>query len=108
MIQIQRVYHEASPRDGLRILVDRLWPCGLKKEAAHVQEWRKDLAPREALRRWFKHDPVKWSEFRRRYRQELAKDATMEGLRQLAASANASGSHWSTGLPMKSLTKQSC
>ena len=54
MIQIQRVYHEASPRDGLRILVDRLWPCGLKKEAAHVQEWRKDLAPREALRRWFK------------------------------------------------------
>ena len=79
MIQIQRVYHEASPRDGLRILVDRLWPCGLKKEAAHMQEWRKDLAPREALRRWFKHDPVKWSEFRRRYRQELAKDATMEG-----------------------------
>jgi uncharacterized protein YeaO (DUF488 family) len=85
MIQIKRVYHEASPRDGLRILVDRLWPRGLKKEAAHVQEWRKDLAPSEALRRWFKHDPAKWSEFRRRYRKELGKDATMEELRRLAA-----------------------
>jgi len=85
MIQIKRVYHEASPRDGLRILVDRLWPRGLKKEDAHVQEWRKDLAPSEALRRWFKHDPAKWSEFRRRYRKELGKDAIMEELRRLAA-----------------------
>lgn len=87
MIQVKRVYHDPSPRDGIRILVDRLWPRGLKKEVAHVQEWRKDLAPSDALRRWFKHDPAKWSEFRRRYRKELTDGAQMEALRQLAGIA---------------------
>jgi uncharacterized protein YeaO (DUF488 family) len=57
MIQIKRAYQDPSPRDGIRILVDRLWPRGLKKEAARIHEWRKDLAPSDALRRWFKHDP---------------------------------------------------
>jgi uncharacterized protein YeaO (DUF488 family) len=87
MIQLKRVYQEPSPRDGVRILVDRLWPRGVKKEAAHIQEWRKDLAPSDALRRWFKHDPAKWSEFRKRYRKELSGGNTMEELRRLAAFA---------------------
>lgn len=87
MIQIKRAYEAPGPRDGIRILVDRLWPRGIKKEAAHIQEWRKDLAPSDALRRWFKHDPEKWSEFRRRYRKELSGANKMDALRQLAGIA---------------------
>ncbi|WP_447986414.1 DUF488 domain-containing protein [Nitrospira sp. Nam74] len=87
MIQIKRAYQEPGPRDGIRILVDRLWPRGIKKEAAHIQEWRKDLAPSDALRRWFKHDPGKWSELRKRYRKELSGKNKMEELRQLAGFA---------------------
>ena len=87
MIQVKRVYEKPGPRDGMRILVDRLWPRGLKKEAARVQEWRKDLAPSDALRRWFKHDPDKWTEFRRRYREELSETEKMDELRRLAAVA---------------------
>jgi uncharacterized protein YeaO (DUF488 family) len=87
MIQLKRVYQEPSPRDGVRILVDRLWPRGVKKEAAHIQEWRKDLAPSDALRRWFKHDPAKWSEFRKRYRKELSGGNNIDELRRLAVLA---------------------
>lgn len=87
MIQLKRVYQESAPRDGMRILVDRLWPRGVKKEAAHIQEWRKDLAPSDSLRRWFKHDPEKWSEFRKRYRKELSDGKNMEELRRLAGLA---------------------
>ena len=85
MIQVKRVYEKPGARDGIRILVDRLWPRGVKKEEAQIQEWRKEWAPSDALRRWFKHDPEKWPEFRRRYRKELDKAATMEELRRLAA-----------------------
>ena len=85
MIQLKRVYEQPGPRDGMRILADRVWPCGITKEAAHIDEWRKDFAPSTALRRWFKHDPEKWSEFRRRYQKELGNDPTMEELRRLAA-----------------------
>jgi uncharacterized protein YeaO (DUF488 family) len=87
VIQVKRVYQEPSARDGMRILVDRLWPRGVKKDAAHIQEWRKDLAPSDALRRWFKHDPVKWSQFRKRYRKELSGGNNMEELRRLAGIA---------------------
>jgi uncharacterized protein YeaO (DUF488 family) len=87
MIQLKRVYQEPAPRDGMRILVDRFWPRGVKKEAAHIQEWRKDLAPSDSLRRWFKHDPEKWSEFRKRYRKELSGENNMEELRRLAGLA---------------------
>jgi uncharacterized protein YeaO (DUF488 family) len=87
MIQVKRAYEKPSAHDGTRILVDRLWPRGVKKEVAHIQEWRKDLAPSDALRRWFKHDTDKWSEFRRRYRKELAKGGQMEELRRLAGIA---------------------
>lgn len=72
MILIKRAYESWAPRDGRRILVDRLWPRGVAKEKAHVDEWLKDIAPSAGLRTWFGHDPAKWDEFRERYRQELS------------------------------------
>jgi len=71
MIKAKRVYSEASEGDGLRVLVDGLWPRGLTKEKARVDIWIKEAAPSEGLRIWFSHDPAKWDEFRRRYRKEL-------------------------------------
>jgi uncharacterized protein YeaO (DUF488 family) len=70
-IRLRRVYEPPDAADGRRILVDRLWPRGLTREAAHLDAWRKDAAPSTALRRWFGHDPAKWAEFQRRYREEL-------------------------------------
>src|SRR6185295_7129918 len=71
MIQLKRVYEKPSRKDGLRILVDRLWPRGLTKESAAVDFWLKDVAPSSELRKWFGHDPAKWKEFQVRYRKEL-------------------------------------
>jgi uncharacterized protein YeaO (DUF488 family) len=71
MIQIKRVYEPASARDGKRFLVERLWPRGMKKENLRMDAWLKEVAPSDELRRWFAHDPAKWSEFQRRYRAEL-------------------------------------
>ncbi len=71
MVKIKRVYEPAERGDGERILVDRLWPRGLSKRAAAVDEWMKDLGPSHELRKWFGHDPRRWSEFRRRYEAEL-------------------------------------
>jgi uncharacterized protein YeaO (DUF488 family) len=73
MIQIARIYEPAKKSDGRRVLVDRLWPRGIKKENAHVDLWMKDIAPSEALREWFGHKPERWTEFQRRYRTELSK-----------------------------------
>jgi uncharacterized protein YeaO (DUF488 family) len=73
MIQVARIYEPAKKNGGWRVLVDRLWPRGVKKENAHVDQWMKDIAPSEALRKWFGHKPERWSEFQRRYRAELAK-----------------------------------
>ena len=70
-VQVKRVYEEPSPDDGIRILVDRLWPRGLKKEEAQLAEWLKNIAPSNELRKWYGHDPDKWSEFRNRYFAEL-------------------------------------
>jgi len=70
-IRIKRVYEEPSEEDGTRILVDRLWPRGLTKEKAHVDLWLKEIAPSNDLRKWFSHDPAKWSEFKTRYQAEL-------------------------------------
>jgi uncharacterized protein YeaO (DUF488 family) len=70
-LQVKRVYEPPAPDDGVRVLVDRLWPRGLTKGRAAVDLWLKDLAPSVALRRWFNHDPAKWSEFRKRYAAEL-------------------------------------
>lgn len=68
---IKRVYDPSSDGDGTRVLVDRLWPRGLTKAAAHVDLWLKEIAPSDALRKWYAHDPAKWTEFQRRYREEL-------------------------------------
>ena len=71
MLGLKRVYEPAEESDGRRILVDRLWPRGLSKEDAAVDEWMKEIAPSTELRRWFGHDPKKWAEFQKRYRREL-------------------------------------
>ena len=70
-IQIKRVYDNPDTLDGVRILVDRLWPRGLSKEKARLDYWAKDVAPSNALRTWYQHDREKWDEFKRRYRTEL-------------------------------------
>ena len=84
MIRIKRVYSETSARDGVRILVDRVWPRGISKERARIVQWRKDLAPTTPLRKWFGHEPARWSEFRRRYRTELTRSGMMDELKKLA------------------------
>jgi uncharacterized protein YeaO (DUF488 family) len=71
MIQLKRVYEEPSSNDGMRVLVERLWPRGLTKERAAVDVWLKDVAPSPELRKWFGHDPARWEQFQERYRQEL-------------------------------------
>jgi uncharacterized protein YeaO (DUF488 family) len=71
-VRLRRVYDPPVPEDGHRVLVDRLWPRGMKQEAARLDAWRRDVAPSAELRRWFGHDPARWPEFRRRYRAELA------------------------------------
>ena len=71
MIRIKRIYEEPSADDGLRVLVDRLWPRGISKARAQVDRWEKDIAPSTELRHWFGHDPAKWEEFLQRYRAEL-------------------------------------
>jgi uncharacterized protein YeaO (DUF488 family) len=82
-LNIQRVYDKPSRDASLRILVDRLWPRGLTKQAAAVDLWLKEVAPTDELRRWYGHDPGKWPEFRKRYFQELkGKAALLKTLRQ--------------------------
>jgi uncharacterized protein YeaO (DUF488 family) len=71
MIRLKRVYDQPSRADGLRVLVDRVWPRGLTKQRAAVELWLKDVAPSTDLRKWFNHDPSKWQEFESRYRKEL-------------------------------------
>jgi uncharacterized protein YeaO (DUF488 family) len=71
MIKLKRVYEDPSPEDGNRILVERLWPRGLRKERAAVDLWLKDVAPSAELRQWFGHDPARWKEFQKRYTAEL-------------------------------------
>ena len=73
-MKIKRVYEKPDKDDGLRILVDRLWPRGLTKEKASIDLWLKDIAPSTGLRKWFSHDPEKWDEFRKRYKEELKKN----------------------------------
>jgi uncharacterized protein YeaO (DUF488 family) len=86
-LALKRVYDPPSPEDGARILVDRLWPRGLTKEAARLDAWTKDVAPTPELRKWFGHDPEKWDEFRQRYTAEL--DANHDAVRELAERASA-------------------
>ena len=71
-VRIRRIYEASSPQDGKRILVDRLWPRGVSKQAAHIDEWLKAVAPSTDLRRWYGHEPDKFGEFKQRYADELA------------------------------------
>ena len=70
-LRLKRAYEPAEPGDGARILVDRLWPRGVSRDKAHLDDWMKDIAPSTGLRQWFGHDPARWAEFRHRYRAEL-------------------------------------
>lgn len=83
-IRIQRVYDVEQPGIGKRILVDRVWPRGLKKEALHLDAWLRELGPSNELRKWFGHDPARWEEFQRRYRAELEQPDQQDRLRDLA------------------------
>lgn len=86
-VAVRRIYDEAAPGEGRRVLVDRLWPRGLAKEEAELDEWLKDVAPSTDLRIWYGHDPAKFAEFRRRYLAELTRPpaaAALDRLRGLA------------------------
>jgi uncharacterized protein YeaO (DUF488 family) len=87
MVKLKRAYEAPAPSDGHRILVDRLWPRGVKKTAAHLAAWLKDLAPSPELRHWFDHNPERWPEFHRRYLEELAAPGKAALLQDLAARA---------------------
>ncbi|WP_328321277.1 DUF488 domain-containing protein [Streptomyces sp. NBC_00388] len=82
-VQVRRVYEDASPRDGARVLVDGIWPRGLSKEKAHLDEWCKSVAPSRDLRTWYAHDPDRFEEFGRRYRSELKDSERAEALAHL-------------------------
>lgn len=87
-VQVRRAYDAPEPSDGTRVLVDRLWPRGLSKEKADLDDWCKDVAPSTELRKWYGHDPEKFAEFAERYRQELQDPehtAALDRLRQDAA-----------------------
>ncbi len=77
MLKLKRVYDGAEPSDGYRILVDRLWPRGMSKQKASVDLWLKEIAPSDGLRKWFAHDPDRWTEFQKRYRTELRKQTEL-------------------------------
>jgi uncharacterized protein YeaO (DUF488 family) len=85
MVKIKRIYDPVSRGDGKRILVDRLWPRGIRKEEARIDEWLKEIAPSNELRKWFGHDPARWQGFREKYAAELAeKPELLKGIRAAA------------------------
>jgi len=84
-VRVKRVYDPKAPGDGLRVLVDRLWPRGMTHEEAAIDLWLKDVAPSAELRHWFGHDPGRWPEFQERYRAELAGNKTLDELRAVLA-----------------------
>src|ERR1700747_604177 len=88
-IRVRRVYEEPAAADGARVLVDRIWPRGLRKDAAALDEWAKDVAPSTELREWYGHDPAKFDEFRRRYLDELSQPGQRVALGRLRALASA-------------------
>lgn len=88
-IGCRRIYERPTRSDGVRVLVDRMWPRGLGKEAAHLDEWLRDVAPSAGLRRWYGHDPERFAEFRRRYLAELREAPGRQAARHLRAIAHA-------------------
>jgi len=87
MIATKRAYEPYAPSDGYRVLIDRLWPRGVSKANAHLDAWRKEIAPSRELRDWYEHDPAKWPEFRKRYAQELKAPAAQAVLDDLVRRA---------------------
>jgi uncharacterized protein YeaO (DUF488 family) len=83
-VQVRRIYDDPAADDGIRVLVDRRWPRGVTKARADVDEWCRDVAPSDALRKWYDHDPEKFEEFQRRYRKELEEPGRAAELRHLA------------------------
>ena len=86
-VKVRRIYDPVLPEDGTRVLVDRIWPRGVSKANAHLDEWCRDVAPSTGLRKWYSHDPALFEEFTRRYRDELSESrraAAFEHLRDLA------------------------
>lgn len=84
-IKIKRIYEDFSKNDGYRILIDRIWPRGVSKETAKLDDWNKDIAPSTELRKWFDHDPEKFDEFAKKYRNELDdKKDSLEGIKKKA------------------------
>lgn len=88
-VQVRRVYEPLREQDGRRVLVDRLWPRGLSKDAAHLDAWLRDVAPSDELRRWYSHAPERFSEFEQRYRKELDEPTRKHVLDELCAHARA-------------------
>jgi uncharacterized protein YeaO (DUF488 family) len=82
-IGYRRIYDQTSPADGVRVLVDRVWPRGMRKQDARVDEWMRDVAPSTELRRWYGHEPDRFTEFRRRYLAELREPQRQQAVRQL-------------------------
>jgi len=77
MLKIKRIYDSPDDGDGFRVLVDRIWPRGISKARAHLDLWMRDIAPSDALRKWFAHDPVRWTGFVKKYHRELKREAEM-------------------------------
>lgn len=88
-VQVRRVYEPRTPGDGARVLVDRIWPRGLTKAKAELDDWCKLVAPSTQLRKWYSHDPARFEEFRRRYQRELKEPERADALAQLAKLAKA-------------------
>lgn len=86
-VRVRRIYDPVTPADGARVLVDRVWPRGLTKHEAHLDEWCKPVAPSSELRKWYGHDPERFEEFRRRYLEELEEPDRAEALARLRARA---------------------
>ena len=82
-IAVKRAYDPPDSKDGYRVLVDRLWPRGIKKEDAGIDQWLKEVAPSTKLRTWFGHDPAKWKEFKKRYKEELKANEAWDELQAL-------------------------
>ncbi len=87
MVQVKRAYEKPTRTDGYRVLVERLWPRGIKKEAAHVDDWMKEIAPSTELRKWYAHDVERWPEFVKRYEEELKSPESKALLDELIARA---------------------
>ena len=87
-INLKRAYEDKSKQDGYRVLVDRVWPRGRSKETLALDQWARELAPSDKLRKWFDHDVQRWEEFRQRYGDELKDEEKQEQMRQLLADAN--------------------